>query len=458
MRKKGASKMRRGIGAKMTGENRIWKKGITLLGAAALMLALAGVLGGCSAGTAKTGNTEPLWTASGQSRTKTIVISDLHLGVDDAYAETVKNRPLLVEFLKRVEKTSDVEELVIAGDFLDEWYLPVSYPAYSDSAAFYQKVIANNKTVIDALNGVMKSGVKLVYVPGNHDMTLEAAVLDKALPGIVQARDVEGLGVYTTGTKGNIAIEHGHRYDAFSAPDTVSNAALTGSDKTILPPGYFYARYAATWVTEGRPSVTKNYPTIDTAPDKADADQYGAYLYYRMLSAEFTRMTPKEGFADKIFNLKIAGFNGSYSVEDLYPVVQADGTISAPVLYKNFQRSWEARQTANKVGVPVSFETSVMGALGYEFAASQAKAQYLENTGKAVDVVVFGHTHIPQYLDLGNGKLYINSGTWVDNNTSDKDGMTRTFAVITKGSSATGALYQYGEDSSVTDVSQKVVR
>ena len=59
-------------------------------------------------------------------------------------------------------------------------------------------------------------------MPGNHDMLLKSGIMDEALPGIVQARDVEGLGVYVTGDRQEIAIEHSHRYDVFSAPDSVS--------------------------------------------------------------------------------------------------------------------------------------------------------------------------------------------------------------------------------------------
>ena len=75
---------------------------------------------------------------------------------------------MLVEFLQRLQKTRDVRELVIDGDFLDEWMVPASYPAHTDSAAFYDKVVANNPTVINELKNVMASGIKLVYVPGNH--------------------------------------------------------------------------------------------------------------------------------------------------------------------------------------------------------------------------------------------------------------------------------------------------
>ena len=415
---------------------------------AALTLALP--FAGASAAAAS----PALWAADGV-RNKIVVISDIHLGIDDRYTETLANRPYLVAFLRGLQSTADVRELVINGDFLDDWYLPVYYPAYTDVAQFYRDVIATNQDVFDELNNVVKSGIKLVYVPGNHDMLLKADILQEAVPGLVQARDAEGLGVYYTGDRNEIAIEHGHRYDVFSAPDTVTNAALCGNGDTILPPGYFYARYAATWVLEGYPKVEKDLPVIAAAPDPADTDQYGAYMYYMILKTVSERMTPNEGLEEKIFDLHIAGFNDAYSFLDFYPVLQADGTISAPVLFRNIQRTWDERQAINQVGVPSSFLEAVSGTLDSGYFARQAEAQYLHNPGQAVDVVVFGHTHVPVFTALGNGKYYVNEGTWIDHNTN-YPAADRTFAVITTGETTTPALYAVEADGTVTDITAAV--
>ncbi len=391
-----------------------------------------------------------LWEA-GDTRNKIVVISDIHIGIDDNYAEMVKNRPLLINFLKQLQSTTDVRELVINGDFLDEWFLPVYYPSYTDVQQFYKDVITNNQALIDELNNVIDCGIKLVYIPGNHDMTQDNDVLQMAIPEIVQIRDAKGLGTYYTGDRNEIAIEHGHRYDVFSAPDTVTNAELCDNDNTILPAGYFYARYAATWVLEGRPKVEKNLPVITNVPDKSDTDQHGAYIYYSLLKDVSTRMTPYEGLEEKIFDMHMAGFDDSYTYLDFYPVQLEDGTISAPVLFKNIQRTWEERQKVNNVKVPNSFLEAVSGTLDQEYCFKQAKVQYLENPNEKVDVVVFGHTHVPTYREIDNGKHYINEGTWIDHNTSVPE-TTRTFAVITTGEKTTSELYKYEEDGSLSQI------
>ena len=86
---------------------------------------------------------------------------------------------------------------------------------------------------------------------------------------------------------------------------------------------------------------------------------------------------------------------------------------------------------------------------------SQARTQYLDNPNENVDVVVFGHTHVPKYCDIGSGKYYINEGTWIDHNTNYPDA-DRTFAVITTGEKTTPALYSFMEDGSVVDISESV--
>ncbi|MEA4896474.1 MAG: metallophosphoesterase [Oscillospiraceae bacterium] len=431
---------------------------LSLLLASSMAISLTLFATGCSSSGASASvppeGTAALWEAGG-TRNKIVVISDIHIGIDDKYAETVANRPLLIEFLQRLQSTSDVRELVIDGDFLDEWFLPVDYPSYTDQKQFYKDVIANNQGVIDELNKVIDSGIKLVYIPGNHDMTLEADVLQEAIPQIMQARDAEGLGTYYTGDRNEIAIEHGHRYDVFSAPDTVSNAELCGNDDTILPAGYFYARYAATWVLEGRPKVEKNLPVVTTVPDKSDTDQYGAYIYYSLLKNISERMTPNESLDEKIFDIHISGFDDAYTYLDFYPAQQADGTISAPVLFKNIQRTWAERQEINQVNVTNSFVEAVAGTVDWDYYFRQANAQYLENPDENVDVVVFGHTHVPAYREMDNGKYYINDGTWIDHNTDYPDA-TRTFTVITTGSKTTPALYMYGEDGTIVDISASV--
>jgi UDP-2,3-diacylglucosamine pyrophosphatase LpxH len=417
-----------------------------VLSCTSFALSLA-VLAGCGA----KDDSKPLWEV-GDSRNKIVVISDIHLGINDAYSEINDNVPVLIEFLKRLQVTTDVSELVIAGDFLDEWFLPVYFESYTDSTAFYQACVDNNQDIIEEFNNVIESGIQLVYVIGNHDMLLEASVLEEAIPGIVHVSDARGVGAYYTGEHDEIAIEHGHRYDPFSAPDTLTNAELVGNDDTILPSGYFYARYGATWVIEGEPENERELPVITDEPEVSDTDQYGAFMYYQILQTISAHLTPNEPLEEDVFDMHFAGFDDSYSFLDFYPAQEEDGTISAPTLYRNIQRTWADRQVINNVNVPNSFIEAAPGALSSKYFSDQAKAQYIENDKENVDIVIFGHTHNPILDSFGDGKYYINTGTWIDENGKTPEKM-RTFTVIETGETNTVGLYKYDDDGLLEDYS-----
>jgi UDP-2,3-diacylglucosamine pyrophosphatase LpxH len=392
----------------------------------------------------------PYPVAEGAPADKLIVISDIHLGVNDAYAETVANKPLLVDFIHRVAATADIAEVVIAGDFFDEWFQPFSAAPHADSGAFYRQVAANNRAVVDAVNELMNVyGKKVTYLPGNHDITLDFDTVKAIFPGISQARDADGLGSYRAGQRGEIAIEHGHRYNVFVAPDNVTNAELSDG-KSILPPGYFYTRIAASYVAEGRPKDTKVYPAV-ADPGTADMSRYGAYLYYRIWLASLTTYPVNESLDDKVMDASFAGFAEPFAISDVLPATDAQGNIAAK-LFSGIQDNWEEIQTRNHVVTHLSFADVVMESAKADYTDKQAETQYFD-VDPTVEVVVFGHTHAPLIQRYDAGKVYVNAGTWIDHNPGKPTG---TFVLIAMGDTAdTVGLYQYHADGSMTPLESK---
>ena len=393
----------------------------------------------------------PLYdVADGTAANKIVVISDTHLGVDDAYSETVQNKQLLVDFLHRVAATDDIAEVVIAGDFFDEWFQPFSAAPHADCATFYRQVAQNNADVINAIEELMTTyGKKVTYIPGNHDMTLDFDTVASVLPGINQARDADGLGTYRTGARKEIVIEHGHRYNVFVAPDNITNKALSNG-KSILPPGYFFTRIGASYVMEGRPADQKSYSAV-TAPDKNDVSKYGAYLYYRMWLWALTTYPVNESLDAKVMDASASGFTEVFSISDVLPAMGADGKLSAK-LFNGLQDNWDAVQTNNHVAVHISFNDAVMQSAEASFVDEQAQKQYFD-LDPSVEVVVFGHTHAPLLQVIATNKVYANAGTWIDRNTV---GETGTFVLIGLGDKAdTVALYQYKADGTIAQLSAK---
>ncbi len=356
---------------------------------------------------------------------RTVVISDIHLGIEDAYAQIVHNRPLLCAFLRDLADTPCVERLVIAGDFMDEWVLPCNYPSYVDSAQFFRQVAAHNADVMDALRYVI-ARKPVIYLPGNHDMLLTAQTLAELLPGIEQARDAFGLGRYWMD---GVVIEHGHRYDAYCAPDPVSR-----SGRGLLPPEYFGSRLGITSRLQGL-AHCEGTPPVLPAPDPHDKKKFAAYLYERRWADTLYYFVVQEAFDQPLLTVHMDGFDGAYALSDLAPryfsCQQTDRT-----LYAGFAQNWEERQRRNHVHVYTPFIEAATLLETHAAVYGQHTKQYFECDDR-IDMVVFGHSHMAG-VQQEKGKLCLNSGTWIDHSLF---GPTATFVVIEN--RHTGSVYQY---------------
>lgn len=362
-----------------------------------------------------------------------VVISDLHLGANIEYAEINNNLKPLENLLNIIRTSANVKELVIAGDLLDEWFIPANVDTYNgkDQADFVQRIAITNKKVIDAFNNIIQDGKILVtYVPGNHDLTITAKNVDLILPGINQARDnILGLGTYTPTSFPELAIEHGHRYNIFCAPDHFSNQDVAPG--TILPPGYFFTRIATTHVMQKLPAG-KGVVTPITPNASGDESQVNLYKYWKLWEWALNLFTLENDFSKKMIVTNVNGFTDTFSINDLLPYQdEPNGEIKVN-LYNRIQDTWAKRQELNQV------EKLIDAGHALEFASSdpetdsQSNLQYFSNENSNKRVVVFGHSHVAR-IDAyknhqGQKSIYANSGTWIDHNPK---GPTTTFLVIT---------------------------
>lgn len=303
--------------------------------------------------TVAAGSSGPLNSGSGE-RAQIVVISDIHMGADLAYAELNQNRKPLVNFLNQIRESPTVGELVIAGDLLDEWFVPATTDTYAGKgqADFVKRIASANQEVIDGFNRIIKDGrVRVTYVPGNHDLLITAANVDSILPGIRQARDdVQGLGTYFPEGRPDIAIEHGHRYNFFCAPDPISNSAVAPG--SILPPGYFFTRIATLHVAQKCSKAGDTFPQI--TPNARGGDgQALAYAYWNVWKSLLTELPIENRFDEKIIVTNIDGFTETYAVDDLLPLQKTPGGPIEMNLFKGSFDTWDQRQTLNKVAVPI---------------------------------------------------------------------------------------------------------
>jgi len=373
------------------------------------------------------------FTNGGNERNMIVVLSDLHLGADLAYAECNKNLSSLQKLLKQISVSPNIKEFVIAGDLLDEWFVPATVQTYAgkDQRDFVQRIAATNKGVIDGLNNIIQSGKILVtYVPGNHDLTITAENIDSILPGINQARDKEqGLGTYSPADYPTIAIEHGHRYNFFCAPDPISNQDV--AQGTIMPPGYFFTRIAALHVLQKYPQPGDTMRVV-TPNISGDESQSLLFAYWKLWEWAINYLPIKEKFDEKIIVTNVNGFTKTYAVNDLLPYQQTAGGQLDVNLFKGIQDTWNQRQIRNKVAVHIPAAQAIAKASSAEETDHQATVQYFMNPDSDKRIVIFGHTHVANIRSSDNYKgqksIYANSGTWIDRNPNLT---TMNFIVIT---------------------------
>jgi UDP-2,3-diacylglucosamine pyrophosphatase LpxH len=373
------------------------------------------------------------FTNGSSDRNLIVVISDMHLGADLAYAETNVNLSHLVKFLELIRSGNNVKELVIAGDLFDEWFVPANINTYKgkDQTDFVQRIAATNKAVFDLFNEIIQDRkITVIYVPGNHDLNVTAENVAAVLPGINQARDnMQGLGTYTPVSLPQLAIEHGHRYNFFCAPDPISNKDIAPG--SIMPSGYFFTRIAALHVVQSCKTAGDTIQAV--TPNMAGGvSQTAAYIYWNVWKSLMLSLPVENKFTDKVIVTNINGFTSTYSISDLMPYqLTAGGNIDFN-LFKGSQDSWNERQLINKVPINIPVNEAISKAADNIETDNQAKVQYFMNPNSNKRVVVFGHTHEAKIVTSENYKgeksIYANSGTWIDRS---QHPTTMNFIVIT---------------------------
>ena len=353
-----------------------------------------------------------------EPRSLIVIISDLHLGdqrsIDNGYGWIINNRSLLANFINKLVDYPAVKELVIAGDMFDEWVVPMADETLNGFGSdqegetkFVDSIAGANSDVIDAIRSVIAAGIKVTYVPGNHDMLVTEDDINRIFPGINQERDAKGLGAYSPEDLPEVIIEHGHRYDFYNAPDALSNKIpnspenYTDNPDAILPPGFFVTKIATTH------GVTAPVP----ASDETLKENKGL-LYWGSWKLILSKMHIKEDANAKIIKTGIDGYKDNYAINDLAPSIFKDS-----LLYKNIENNWKERQNINQVNVHINVASALLSGVWDSWCDMQSSTQYF-NYDTSKRIVVFGHTH---HATMGyhinrhsKSCIYANSGTWVD--------------------------------------------
>jgi UDP-2,3-diacylglucosamine pyrophosphatase LpxH len=398
-----------------------------------------------------------------KGRKLVVCISDIHLGMDDAYAECKENRPHLENFLTKIQSNHNVEELVIAGDFIDEWFIPATVDTFAGKTQkeFVQKVVDNNSAIFTAINAIIQSNkIAVTYVPGNHDLLITSDEINKVLPKVNQIKETQGLGSYSPKSFPQAIIEHGHRYNFFCAPDPLSNSKI--AENSILPPGYFFTRIAVESIIQGKKNEVQTHHIDLTYGNES---QYLCSLYAQLWESLLKGFPLSQKLNDEFIVTNIDGFKKSYSIQDILPCRKENGELDMN-LYSGIQDTWKCRQIMNNVNVLIPTSDAINKANDNGFTDEMSYMQYFSNPNSDKRIIVFGHTHVAKittYLTHDDNKraIYANSGTWIDNNHADPT-RTMTFVVLIPRKNSTSIpafvnLYQYLPNGTIIKLAAQAI-
>ncbi len=338
-------------------------------------------------------------TQYGSESRKIIFVSDIHLSANATTAWIYEHIGPLANFLQSLNARTDISELVILGDLLDDWNVPTD-----DSPSNFEQILAadHNEPVVAALQEICANpNIRVTYVTGNHDLlSFEPSaklLIENTFPGMVIRSDDPGLGVYTVDDV--LWAEHGHRYTLFNAPDIWSHPG------SHLPLGYFITRLVASKseATGSRytsPEIIEQFARSNLkAPNQANAN--------------------RDLLIAAIFNA-IALWAGKWPWDSFF-MEGKDGFIPDPTVledtewYAPIMSAWPDRQN---IVLP---EMALLNELGYMINSAQLLFTMPKKIRKYFPfkprIVLFGHTHKPLFWHgIGlHSTIYANTGTWIDN-------------------------------------------
>lgn len=332
------------------------------------------------------------------ARNRRIFISDMHIshipkleqGKYDYTWLQQKDAVALTNFLKHLNKRQDVEEVIFIGDLFDNWVIPVDIePPTID------QIIASRKTkndpVLQALVALCQnSNIRVVCLPGNHDMELTREVVEKHFgnhsdpqhPGMVFG----GTGVWNSGSSvyrsSRLRAEHGSAHAMFNAPDPINNPG------SRLPLGYYISRVVATRNHNTGHTDRHWWTYVDDILEAVGPDKFAACVFEALLEEAHLPLNTE---------IIMPKRNGQ-------PVTVNAQQISET--YENLYDQWKER-----VGAGIAFK-SILAEIGYLDDAADRLCKKNDT-----NIVVFGHSHNWE-LDKDSwfveDRIYANCGTWCD--------------------------------------------
>ena len=369
---------------------------------------------------------------------KNIFISDLHMGVN--YKTNIYQQSFHEKYLKAILKyvqdnAASIQDVVILGDWLDFWMYPTHYKQVdvmdvvnANKGVFMPGVDGDFVTCMDSIQG------DLVYVSGNHDMTLDIKTLQKHF----SSQSKKGKTLVNKGNfylTGNIRAEHGHACTYFNAPDNHKD-----NKYAPLPIGFYMTRLGAV-------SCEKQL----TASDCSQVQGNSYPTVAQMLKKD---MLPYAQFlANPVAVTSIVGFVQFKPSEVILSEEAHYAGVGNTEIVMGNDKSIKVNDASQmlaylKIQKPSDIEGIV--ADSNEDLHCYAKTLFT----KDVTTVIMGHTHVPCIMVHPTSKLnniYANSGFLAPDQPSMKAGKSKMTFVETD-SSGVVSLKEVKVDRTISNI------
>ncbi len=314
-----------------------------------------------------------------------LIISDLHLATgtrrgefnplegffyDDEFNELLEHYDAIVP--------PDCEvELILNGDIFDLLKVKIDgvWPTEITpdiAAEKLRQCLEGHPTFVQALrNFVAKPARRIVYLPGNHDLDIwfnDAQTLFRryVAPGALGERVRFVTATDTYHLPEGIQIRHGHQFEYIHRVnyENMTTTRKDGTEVLNLP-------WGSLWILEVLNPAKESRHFVD------HIQPFNRFIWASL--ALDTRFAMKFIWHSTWYWLRTRIFTAKAWRERL---------LSLPKMLRN--------------------EILSLGAGGYD----QVAARTLQRL-RGVHTLIVGHSHLPRYRSLPQGKLLVNTGTWI---------------------------------------------
>lgn len=396
------------------------------------------------------------------------VISDLHMGGRAGF-QILRETQRLANYIRRLsqQRPQGRLALVLNGDVFDTLAEDIGgYVAVDDAQATVDRIMRDPsfEGIWSALAEFVKvEGRTLVLVIGNHDIEMAFPPVQRLIIARLAGADLPARARIEFSTAGagftcrvagaRVFCIHGNEVDAWNYNRYEDLAKVARRLNAGVPLGQdeWTPNAGTRMVKDVMNSVKRTYAWIDLLKPETSAAvgtllvldpgqvpkmkhifgivgeqrRGGAQVDARLSSEGFQPPAPgttptleqllgpnlKQGMGEGVDDMLLAAERNFSKTRT--PAAQPDGTLGAPQLIWDRLTGWltgveksEALRRALRDWLEKDKTFSVDD-------RDDTFKQVTAAVGPAIDFIVTGHTHLERAIDMGQGRYYFNSGTWI---------------------------------------------